>query len=101
MFSQGFSVIIERGISVTGHGRLLVYWLNAIGKSFLIQLMSTVQLMGEKIYDTHMVMCNILDVRACKLIWSTYDVLMITYIRISSVYFITSLLDHAYLVDKY
>ena len=32
---------------------------------------------------------------------STSDLIMITYIRILSVYFITSLLDHAYLVDTY
>ena len=56
MLSQALSVIIEHGISSSGHGREVVDVLNATGKSFLFQLMSTVQLPGAKGYGTHMVM---------------------------------------------
>ena len=39
-----------------GHGRKLLYGLNSIYKSFMFQLISTVQLPGENIYDTQVVM---------------------------------------------
>ena len=55
MLSQAFSVIIYRGISAPGHVRELVDGLNAILKSFLFQLISTVQFPGEKGYDTYIV----------------------------------------------
>ena len=46
MFSQNFYVIIEHGISVSGHGRVVLDGINAIYKRFIFQLMSTVQLTG-------------------------------------------------------
>ena len=55
MLSQAFSVIIDLDISAPGHGREVVDGLNAIDKSFLFPLMSTVQLTGSKGYDTQMV----------------------------------------------
>ena len=56
MFSHSFSVIIDRGISAPVHSIELVYGINTIEKSFLFQLMSTVQLTGANGYDTQMVM---------------------------------------------
>ena len=52
MLSQAFSVIIDRGISAPVHGREVIDGLNSIDKRFLIQFISTVQLMGAKGYDT-------------------------------------------------
>ena len=71
MLSQAFSVIIDRGISATGHVRELVDGINAIGKLFF-QLISTVQLPGAKHYETKMVMhtgtctCNVNLARKCQ-----------------------------------
>ena len=56
MVSQEFSVIIDRCISAQVHDREVLYGINAIYKSFLFRLISTVQLPGEKCYDTKMVM---------------------------------------------
>ena len=56
ILSQAISVIVDRGISAPGNDRELVDGLNAIEKMLLLQLMSTVQLLGEKSYDTHMVL---------------------------------------------
>ena len=56
MLSQAFSVIIDRGISEPGHVREVVDGLNVISKRFLYQLMSNLQLLGKKSYDTQMVM---------------------------------------------
>ena len=55
MLSQAFYVIIDRFISAPGHVREVVYGLNAINIRFPFQLMSTLQLIGAKGYDTHMV----------------------------------------------
>ena len=44
VMSQCYSVIIDRGISAPGHGKEVVDGLNAIGNSYLYQLMSNVQL---------------------------------------------------------
>ena len=52
MLSQAFYVIVDRGISAPENGREVVDGLNAIGKSFLSQLMANVQLPGAKGYDT-------------------------------------------------
>ena len=54
--SHEFYVIIDRGIISPRHGREVVDVLNYIANTFLFQLMSTVQLQGEKRYDTQMVM---------------------------------------------
>ena len=56
MLSQAFFVIIGTGISEPGHGRELVHGINFIEKGFLFQLISSVQLPGANIYDTHTVM---------------------------------------------
>ena len=56
MLSQVFSVIIDCGISAPRHGRKVVDGLNSIDKRFLLQLMSTVQLTGGKVYNTQMFM---------------------------------------------
>ena len=56
LWSQDFSVIIDRGISAPGHAREVVDGLKVIDKRFIYQLMSTVQLSGAKSYETKMVM---------------------------------------------
>ena len=56
MFLQTFYIIIDSGISSPGHVRELVDVLITIDKSFIFQLMSNVQLLGKKGYDTQMVM---------------------------------------------
>ena len=56
MLLQDFSVIIDRCISAPGHGREVIDVLNSTYKRFLLQLMSNVKLLGEKIYNTQMVM---------------------------------------------
>ena len=56
MLSQAFYVIINRGIISPVHDREVVYFLNAIEKSFIFQLMLTVKMTGAKVYDTQMVM---------------------------------------------
>ena len=45
VISQFYSVIIDRGISATGHGKEVVDGLNAIYKRYIYQLMSYVQLL--------------------------------------------------------
>ena len=49
MLSQAYSFIIDRRISVSRHGREVVDGPNSIYKRFLIRLMATVQLTGEKV----------------------------------------------------
>ena len=55
MMTQAFYVIIERGIIATGHGREVLYSLNATGKRFILKLTLTMKLPGEKGYETQMV----------------------------------------------
>ena len=55
MLSPDFYVIIGCDISATGHGREVVDGINFIEKRFLFKLISTVQIPGEKGYDTKMV----------------------------------------------
>ena len=55
MVSQAFSVIIYRGISAPGYGREVGDGINDIDKRFILQPISTVQLPGEKGYDTQVV----------------------------------------------
>ena len=49
--SQCYSVIIDRGISAPGHGKYVVNGLNSIGKRYIYQSMSNVQLPGSKRFD--------------------------------------------------
>ena len=54
--ATGLSVIIDSGMISPGHGIEVLDGINAIGKRFIFQLMSTMQLTGAKSYDTQMVM---------------------------------------------
>ena len=47
---QCYSVIIDRGISTPGHGKEVVDELNDFDKSYIDQLMSTVQLPVSNIF---------------------------------------------------
>ena len=44
---QCYYIRTDRGISEPGHGKEVVYVLNAVGKSYIYQLMSTVKLTGS------------------------------------------------------
>ena len=44
VFSQCYSIIIDRGISAPGHGKEVVDGINYIDKLYIYQLMSNVQL---------------------------------------------------------
>ena len=46
VMSQFYSIIIDQGISVPGHGKEVVDGLNVIEKRYIYQLMSNVQLTG-------------------------------------------------------
>ena len=59
MLSQAFYVIIARGILSPAHVREVLYGLKVIGKIFILKSMPTVQLPGEKSYDTQMVIHNV------------------------------------------
>ena len=56
VFSQFFSIIIDRGISEPGYGKEVVGGINSIDKRYMYQLMSNVQLPGSKIFDSHILM---------------------------------------------
>ena len=43
---------IDQGISAPGHGKEVVEGINAIGKFYIYQLMSNVQLPGSKRFDS-------------------------------------------------
>ena len=45
---QCYSVIIDWGISASGHGKEVLYGINAIDKRYISQLMSNVQLPVSK-----------------------------------------------------
>ena len=49
--SQTYSIIIDSGISSTGHGKELVDGINDVDKRYRYQLMSNVQLPESVIYD--------------------------------------------------
>ena len=50
--SQNYSIIIDRGISATGHGKEVVNELNAVDKRYIHKLMTKVQLPGSVIFDS-------------------------------------------------
>ena len=56
VFYQCHSIIIDRGISAPGHGKEVVDGINAIGKRYIYQLMSNVQLSGLKKFDSQIIM---------------------------------------------
>ena len=54
--SKCYSIIIDRGISAPGNRKEVVDGLNDVDKRCIYQLMSTVQLPGSNIFDSHMQM---------------------------------------------
>ena len=56
VMSQCYSIIIDWGISAPGHIKEVVDGLNAVDKSYIYQLMSTVQLPGPIIFDSQIQM---------------------------------------------
>ena len=56
MMSQCYSIIIDRGISVPGHGKEVVCGINAVDKRYIYQLISKVQLPGSVIFDSQIKM---------------------------------------------
>ena len=56
VMSQCYSVIIDCGISAPGHGKEVVNGLNSIGKCYIYQLISNVQLPGSTLYDSQILM---------------------------------------------
>ena len=53
VLSQCHSIIMDRGISVPGHGKQVVDGLNAIVKRYMYQLISNDQLPGSKSFDSN------------------------------------------------
>ena len=51
VFSQCHSIIIDRSISATIHGKEVVNGLNVIDKRYMYQLVSNVQLTGSRTFD--------------------------------------------------
>ena len=56
VMSQCYSIIIDRGKSAPGHVKEVVDVLNAVDKSYIYQLMSTVQLPGSIRFDSQIQM---------------------------------------------
>ena len=56
VFPQRHSIIIDRGISAPGHGKEVVYGINAIDKRYMYQLMSPFQLPGSKRLEKQILM---------------------------------------------
>ena len=50
VMSQCYFIIIDRGISAPGHGKEVVYGLNAVDKRYIYQLMSKAKLPGSVIF---------------------------------------------------
>ena len=51
-----YFIIIDRGISATGHGKEVVDGLNAVDKCYIYPLTSTVQLPGSNLFYSQMQM---------------------------------------------
>ena len=56
VMSQCYSDINDRGISSPGHGKEVVYGLNAIDKRYIYQMISNVQLTGSKLFYSKILM---------------------------------------------
>ena len=56
VLSQRHSNITDRGISTPGHGKEVVDGINVIGKHFMYEIMSNVQLPGSKTVDSQILM---------------------------------------------
>ena len=61
VLSQCYSIIIDQGISVPGHGKELVDGLNAVDKRYIYQLMSKVQLHGSVRFDSQIKMHTVTE----------------------------------------
>ena len=64
--SQCYSIVTDQGISAPGHGKEVVYGLNAVDKCYIYQLMSIVPLPGSNMVDSHMQMHTGTPKRWCK-----------------------------------
>ena len=53
---QYYSIIVNRGISVPGNGKEVVYGINYFYKWYIYQLISTVKLPGSNIFDSQIQM---------------------------------------------
>ena len=51
-----YSIIINKGISAPVHLKEVVDGINAIAKRYIYQLMSNVQLLVSKTFDSHIIM---------------------------------------------
>ena len=56
VMSQGYPIIIDRGISAPGYGKEVADGLNAADKRYIYQLMSNVQLPGPVRFDSQIKM---------------------------------------------
>ena len=56
VLSQGYSIIIDQGMSASGHGKEVIDGLNTIDKRYIYQLMSNVQLPGSITSDLQIIM---------------------------------------------
>ena len=56
VLSQCHSIIFGQGISEPKHGREVIDGINAIGRRYMYQLMSTVQIPGLKIFEKQIIM---------------------------------------------
>ena len=52
MLSQAFNIIIDHGVSASGHVKEVVDGLNTTDKKFILRSISTVQLPGSQKFDT-------------------------------------------------
>ena len=58
---QCYSVIIDRGISAPGHVKEVANGIIAIGKGYIYQLMSNVQLLGPNNFDSQILMNSCIE----------------------------------------
>ena len=58
MLSRAYNILIDCCVGAPGHGKDVLYGLNATEKMFLIISMTTVKLPGSATNDSHMVMRN-------------------------------------------
>ena len=56
VMSKCYPVIFDRGISVPGNCKDVVYYLNIIKKCYIYQLMFNVQLLRSKVFDSQIIM---------------------------------------------
>ena len=59
VMSKCYSIILDRGISAPDNGKEVVDVFNDVDKRYIYQLMSTVQLPGSNIFDSHMQMYTV------------------------------------------